>query len=136
MWLVAALLLLPDAGVHETRHELAPVGQKNPPANDAEARVMKQFACICGKCGRLPADECECNFAAKMRAKIKQRMAAGGDVRAAMIAEYGDSVLAENKPPTPKFLRWFPMVGLAAIAALAIGLARRSRRGGTASRTR
>lgn len=128
MLLVAALLLLPDAGVgtHDFGHHLAPVGQKNPPANDAEARVMKQFACICGKCPRLPADECECNFAAKMRAEIKHRMATGEDVRAAMIAEYGDSVLAENKPPTPTFLKWFPIVVLAGVAALVILLARRS----------
>jgi cytochrome c-type biogenesis protein CcmH/NrfF len=129
MLLLAALVLLPDAGIgsHDVGHHTAPVGQKNPPANDAEARVMKQFVCICGKCPRTPADECECNFAATMRAKIKQRIAAGDDVRAAMIAEHGESVLAEKAPPRPPFLKWFPIALFAGGAALVILLAQRSK---------
>jgi cytochrome c-type biogenesis protein CcmH/NrfF len=98
----------------------------NRPANDTEARAMKEVACPCG-CARQSIHDCDCATAAQLRAKV-QGLLAGVDltsddarkraydsVIAAFTADYGQKVLL-----TPKSdLTWlFP--SLAAVGALGL----------------
>jgi cytochrome c-type biogenesis protein CcmH/NrfF len=98
----------------------------NRPANDTEARAMKEVMCPCG-CARQSIHDCDCATAAQLRAKV-QGLLAGTDlsneasrtkayeaVLAAFTADYGQKVLL-----TPKSdVSWlFP--SLAAVGALGL----------------
>src|SRR3569623_3294832 len=48
------------------------------PANDIEARAMKEVACPCG-CARQSIHDCDCATAAQLRAKV-QGLLAGADM--------------------------------------------------------
>ena len=102
---------------------------KNRPANDTEIGLMKELACMCPRCDRLPIDECECDFAADMRGEVKRELATKTPdaVRAHFVSKYGAEVLVKNKPPdrVGRF-RWFPIVLFGAGAVLLFIVARRS----------
>jgi cytochrome c-type biogenesis protein CcmF len=98
----------------------------NRPANDTEARAMKEVMCPCG-CARQSIHDCDCATAAQLRAKV-QGLLAGTDlsndaartkaydsVLAVFTSEYGQKVLL-----TPKSdVSWlFP--SLAAVGALGL----------------
>jgi cytochrome c-type biogenesis protein CcmF len=98
----------------------------NRPANDTEARAMKEVMCPCG-CARQSIHDCDCATAAQLRAKV-QGLLVGTDlsndaartkayeaVLAAFTADYGQKVLL-----TPKSdVSWlFP--SLAAVGALGL----------------
>jgi len=80
----------------------------NRPANETEARAMKEVACPCG-CARQSIHDCDCATAAQLRAKV-QGLLAGTDlsndaartkayesVLAAFTSEYGQKVLLTPK---------------------------------------
>ena len=118
MWLLLVLLQMPTGFIG-----------KNRPANDVEIGLMKELACMCPRCDRLPIDECECNFAADMRGEVKRELATKSPdaVRAYFVSKYGSAVLVKNKPPdrVGRF-RWFPIVLFGVGAVLLFIVARRS----------
>src|SRR5262249_37159244 len=120
MWMLLVLLQMPTGFLG-----------KNRPANDVEIGLMKELACMCPRCERLPIDECECDFAANMRGEVKRELATKSPdaVRAHFVATYGPLVLVENKPPdrVGRF-RWFPIVLFSVGAVLLILLSWRSLR--------
>jgi len=98
----------------------------NRPANDTEARAMKEVACPCG-CARQSIHDCDCATAAQLRAKV-QGLLAGVDlssddarkhaydsVIAAFTADYGQKVLL-----TPKSDASWLFPSLAAVGALGL----------------
>jgi cytochrome c-type biogenesis protein CcmH/NrfF len=98
----------------------------NRPANDTEARAMKEVMCPCG-CARQSIHDCDCATAAQLRAKVQgllvgtdlsndaARTKAYNAVLAVFTSEYGQKVLL-----TPKSdVSWlFP--SLAAVGALGL----------------
>jgi cytochrome c-type biogenesis protein CcmH/NrfF len=118
MWWLLVLLQMPTGFIG-----------KNRPANDTEIGLMKELACMCPRCDRLPIDECECDFAADMRGEVKRELATKTPdaVRAHFVSKYGAEVLVKNKPPdrVGRF-RWFPIVLFGVGAVLLFIVARRS----------
>ena len=99
---------------------------QNRPANDTEARAMKELLCPCG-CARQDVLECDCATAAQLRAQVQSlmtgvkldddasRKSAYDRVMAAFVKEYGEKMLM-----TPRSdLSWlFPSI--AAVGALGV----------------
>jgi cytochrome c-type biogenesis protein CcmF len=46
-------------------------------SQDLENRLLSRLACMCPTCPRIPLDTCQCGFAAKERAAIRAKVAAG-----------------------------------------------------------
>jgi cytochrome c-type biogenesis protein CcmF len=98
----------------------------NRPANDTEAKAMKELECPCG-CARQSIHDCDCATAAQLRAKVQgimagadlssdtSRKAAYDQVLGAFIKDYGQKVLL-----TPKSDMTWLFPSIAAVGALAL----------------
>ncbi|MEO8551834.1 MAG: cytochrome c-type biogenesis CcmF C-terminal domain-containing protein, partial [Kofleriaceae bacterium] len=105
----------------------------NRPANDVEAKAMKEVLCPCG-CARQSIHDCDCQTAAQLRSKVQgilvgvdlsndaNRKAAYDQVLASFVKDYGQKVLA-----TPKSdMSWlFPSVAAIGALGLLVAAARR-----------
>jgi cytochrome c-type biogenesis protein CcmH/NrfF len=118
--------------------------RQNRPSGETELRLMHNLACTCPTCNKEPIEECQCDFAAKMRGEVKEqlhgtdlttaetRAAAYRSVRAAFAAKYGDAVLTPLPAvKTDPRLNWLPLVifvgGLLVLANLTRRSIRRKR---------
>jgi cytochrome c-type biogenesis protein CcmF len=100
--------------------------QKNRPANDTQARAMRELLCPCG-CARQSILDCECGTAADLRGKVMAMMAnadlsseasrdhAYDAVLAVFKADYGESVWA-----TPRSSASWLFPALAALGGLGL----------------
>ncbi len=99
---------------------------QNRPANDTEARAMKELLCPCG-CARQNVLECDCATAAQLRAQVQSlmtgakldddasRKSAYDRVMATFVKEYGEKMLM-----TPRSdLSWL-LPSIAAVGALGV----------------
>lgn len=66
----------------------------NPPANETEAAIMTDLACVCGTCNREPIRTCRCDLAAKMRGEVKAQLAGVHTATATARKAAHDKVLA------------------------------------------
>jgi cytochrome c-type biogenesis protein CcmH/NrfF len=95
---------------------------KNRPANETQAKAMKELLCPCG-CARQSILDCDCGTAADLRAKVMALMA-GADlstpaardhaynaVLAAFKTEYGESIWSTPRSDWPWLLPMLAAVG-------------------------
>src|SRR5262245_54001028 len=103
-------------------HTFSTLSSRNRPTDDFELGLMKQLACMCPTCDRKPIEECECDFANRMRGEVKHELAgrdlstddarrrAAEAVRAHFVAAYGADVMVAQKRDRLGRFRWFPVV--------------------------
>ncbi|MCC6751856.1 MAG: hypothetical protein IT371_29655, partial [Deltaproteobacteria bacterium] len=97
--------------------------------SDSERSVMKNFACLCGGCPKIPLDSCPCGFAQTERAAIRGKIAQGWDLeriigwyttaRGPEIGKKPFGAVALAIPPDTAFnrLSWLVPYGASAVAA-------------------
>jgi cytochrome c-type biogenesis protein CcmH/NrfF len=96
------------------------------PRTALERELGRELICMCGTCGRQLAGECQCGYAARMRAEIAKLVAEGKDkdeVFAYYIAKYGSQEpLAAPIDAGFNRLAWFVPYLAGGAGAMAVGL--------------
>ncbi len=116
-FLLAVMLVLAVAG---SAGAVQPGEELADPALEARARALsREIRCLV--CQNQSIDESEAGLARDLRLIVRERIAAGDDdaeVKAFLVARYGDFVLLDPPVKPSTWLLWF---GPAAILALALG---------------
>ncbi len=125
-----ALLLVPSNALAQPQHDTSamPLGVAET-FTHRERTLFEKLLCMCGGCQRLPLAICACDYAARQRTSLREKMAAGmtdGTIVGEYVARFGPEALAV--PPDQghnKALYIVPVAALAAGAGLVVRLARR-----------
>lgn len=123
--MMLALAVAGSAGAVQPGEELAD------PVLEARARALsREIRCLV--CQNQSIDESEADLARDLRLIVRERIAAGDDdaeVKAFLVARYGDFVLLDPPVKPATWLLWFGPVAILALAAggAAFYLRRRTR---------
>lgn len=123
--MMLALAVAGSAGAVQPGEELAD------PVLEARARALsREIRCLV--CQNQSIDESEADLARDLRGIVRERIAAGDDdaeVKAFLVARYGDFVLLDPPVKPATWLLWFGPVAILALAAggAAFYLRRRTR---------
>jgi cytochrome c-type biogenesis protein CcmF len=120
------LLLLLSPSLARAQHVESPQFVPAVPRTALERELGRELICMCGTCGRQLAGECQCGYAANMRAEIGKLVADGktrDEVFAYYIAKYGSQEpLAAPIDAGFNRLAWlFPYL-VGGVGAVAVGM--------------
>ncbi|MDP3277158.1 MAG: cytochrome c-type biogenesis CcmF C-terminal domain-containing protein [Deltaproteobacteria bacterium] len=97
---LGALTLLYPARANAQGHTTSsppPVGGNNEQMTPRERRVFDQLLCMCGDCARLPLATCTCDFAARTRSDMREKLEQNeptDQIIAAYVRRYGAAALS------------------------------------------
>lgn len=107
--------------------------------SDEEKRIFTTLQCTCG-CPRESIASCTCGSAANFRVEVREMMAKGmshEDIKAEWVRQHGTgSMMVPTNEGANRFLYILPLLMIAGMAAFAITVLRRFRRGGVNAQAR
>jgi cytochrome c-type biogenesis protein CcmF len=122
------LLLLPAAAA--AQHVETPASAAVTARTPLEKELFREIVCLCGTCGKKLIGECECGYAAKMRAEVTRLVGEGRsreEIYRHFVSEYGsEEPLAAPLDRGFNRLAWsVPYLGGVGALVLMVGAARR-----------